>query len=116
MLGPFRIEEEPLAGELVVLTLFGDLDLSGAPELRDRLADVADRRPRALVIDLAGVEFVDSMGLGVLLGAVKRARADGTELRLCAPRQDVRRLFELTLLDRVFTIDGSLADALAAVA
>lgn len=110
----FRLEEERLPGDVVVISIQGELDLYVAGDLRDRLADVSDTRPSRLVLDLSGVTFVDSMGLGVLLGASKRVRAEGGELRIAGPNDDLRRLFEITLLDRVFEIDASRADALAA--
>ena len=67
------------------------------------------------MLDLTEVTFVDSMTLGVLVGGAKRARAVGGELRLVITAGPIRRILEVTLLDRVFPIDETRQDALAAV-
>lgn len=110
----FRIEDESTGSGCSVLALYGEADQYVSEELRDRLATAAGDGPATLVLDLAGVTFVDSMTLGVLLGALKRVRAGGGQLRLVVPRNDVRRVFEMTLLDRVFALDATRAEALSA--
>lgn len=114
--GDFRVDEEYPSPRSVVLVLHGDADLHVAPELRDRLASAIDGGADTLVLDLSGTTFVDSMALGVLLGAMKRMRARQGELRLVVPRPELRRIFEITLLDRVFPLDTTREEALAAAA
>jgi anti-sigma B factor antagonist len=111
----FRIADEGADHGPAVLALYGDVDQFVAGELRDRLSAAIDEGGPAMVLDLTGVAFVDSMGLGILLGALKRIGLKGGELRLVIPKNDVRRVFELTQLDRVFTLDATRADALAAI-
>lgn len=112
---PFRIDEERPAGSAVALfVLHGEVDLHVAPELRDRLAGAIEDGAELVVLDLSRVGFIDSMALGVLLGALKRLRPRGGELRLVVPRTELRRIFEITLLDRVFTLDTTRQEALAA--
>jgi anti-sigma B factor antagonist len=65
-----------------------------------------------LVLDLSETTFVDSMTLGVLLGSVKRLRATGGRLDVIVPRPDIRRIFEITMLDRVFDLHATLEQAL----
>lgn len=111
---PFRIEEERPAREGVVLfALYGEVDLHVAPELRDRLANAIEEGADYVVLDLARVTFMDSMALGVLLGALKRLRPRDGELRLVVPSSDLRRLFEITLLDQVFTLNATRQEAFA---
>lgn len=111
---PFRIEEERPAREGVVLfALYGEVDLHVAPELRDRLANAIEEGANYIVLDLARVTFMDSMALGVLLGALKRLRPRDGELRLVVPSSDLRRLFEITLLDQVFTLSATRQEAFA---
>ena len=69
--------------------------------------------PATLVVDMTGVTFIDSMMLGVLLSATRRARPNGTELRIVVDDPHVRRIFELTLLDRVMQLYPSVDAALA---
>lgn len=63
-----------------------------------------------MAIDLADVDFMDSTGLGVLIGALKRLRETGGTLVLAGTKPAVTRVFEITGLDRIFTIHGSLAE------
>jgi anti-sigma B factor antagonist len=114
--GNFRIDREQAGVDSVVLTLHGEADLHVAADFRDRLATVIDDGASSLVVDLSGVTFVDSMALGVLLGGMKRLRATGGQLRLVVPQTDVRRIFEITMLDRVLAIDSTRDEALAALA
>jgi anti-sigma B factor antagonist len=99
-------------GESWVVTVAGDVDLHSAPELRDRLASLGDTGTKHIVVDLSECEFLDSMGLGVLLGAKKRMARDGRELHVVVTSPDVRRIFEITMLDRVLDLHATRAEAL----
>lgn len=110
----FRIDEERPSAKTVVLSIHGDADVRTASELRARLGEVIDDSPRAIVVDLTGATFLDSMTLGVFLTAMKRLRGRGGRFRVVAPRAEIRRIFEMTLLDRVFDLDVTRQDALAA--
>ena len=110
----FRIEEDRPREGTVVLALHGDADLHVAGELRDRLSVAIDGGASSLVLDLTEVSFVDSMALGVLVGSAKRVRADGGEMRVVVRRPSIRRIFEVTLLDRVFPLAETREEALAA--
>jgi anti-sigma B factor antagonist len=110
-----RIDEERPHAGTAVLVVHGDSDLHTAPELKERLRMVVDDGATNVVLDLSGVTFIDSTSLGVLLGSMRRIRELDGQLRLVAPGPEVRRIFELTLLDRVFPLDESRGDALAAL-
>ena len=110
----FRIEEErPSGSNATVLVVYGEVDLHVAPELRERLDTAVDRHGPKVVVDLRRVSFLDSMALGVLLSALKQARASGGDLRLVVSGAKLRRLFEITLLDQVFTLASTREEALA---
>jgi anti-sigma B factor antagonist len=98
----------------VLVVLRGDLDLAGAPALRDALAPVVDDGAR-VVVDLQAVDFLDSAGLGILIGGRKRARAAGGDLALVCSSRAVLRPIEITGLDRSFAIyrdrDEALGDS-----
>jgi anti-sigma B factor antagonist len=98
-------------GRTVLLVLRGDLDIVHAPALRDALVDIVDDGVR-VVVDMQGVEFLDSAGLGILISGRKRARASGGDLELVCSSRVVLRPIEITGLDRAFTIHRERADAL----
>jgi anti-anti-sigma factor len=111
----FRIEEELSRDGTVVLAVRGDVDLHVARELEDSLAETVDEGGSRVVLDLSHVTFVDSMGLGVMLGSMKRLRAHGGELHLVVAGPELRRILEITRLDRILPLHDTRADALAAV-
>lgn len=100
-------------GEYTVLAVSGEVDVYTAPALRDRIADLLDAGQQKLIIDLAGVEFLDSTGLGVLVAGLNRAREVGGSLALVCPQERVLKLFRITGLDEVFTVHATVDEALA---
>jgi anti-sigma B factor antagonist len=110
----FSVDEQRMRGA-VVLAVHGDADLHTASMLRDRLDRAIDGGASGVVVDLSDASFFDSTALGVLVGGMKRLRATRRQLRLVAPRPEVRRLLEITLLDHVFAIDATRDDALGCV-
>ncbi len=112
----FAVERVAFDGSGAVLVVHGQADLQTAPALRDALTEAIDEGARRVVVDLSDATFVDSMTLGVLLGAVKRLRARGGQVAVVCPSPHIRRIFEITLLDRVFAMHESLASARAATA
>lgn len=111
----FRIDEEWPGPATVVLAIHGEADLRHAGELEDHLGELMATDPETLVLDLTDVPLLDSSALGVLLTALKSQRGRGRQLRVVAPAE-IRRIFEVTLLDRVFALDASRDDALRAAA
>jgi anti-sigma B factor antagonist len=97
----FRCKIVPADGRVVV-RLRGELDIGTVPILEDRLRQALDGGGRRLVIDLRGLEFMDSTGLTLLLRWGRGAQQDGYELALVRGAPRVHRLFELTGLDELF--------------
>jgi anti-sigma B factor antagonist len=97
---------------VTVLAPSGRLDVAGAPALREAVGDAVKNGPPRLVIDMEGVSFVDSTGLGSVIAALKLVRSSKGDLRLAAPNQQVRVVLELTTLDRVFAYYPTVEDAL----
>jgi anti-sigma B factor antagonist len=95
-----------------VIEIGGEVDICAAPVLRERFVDLIDAGDHHLVVDLQGVDLMDSSGLGVLVGALKRVRSqDGSLVLVCAEDRLLRTL-RITGLDTVFTIYSTVDDAL----
>ena len=93
------------------LTPVGDLDLATAPRLRQDLVDASTAGSTLVVLDLEGVEFLDSVALSVIIGGHKRLRHNGARLHLAAPQSIVRRVLGLTRIDSMIPTYDTVAAA-----
>lgn len=100
-------------GEITIVEVSGEVDVYSASVLREKLADLIDANHTDLVVDLTGVGFLDSTGLGVLVGALKKVRGFGGRLQLIIDQEKVMKVFRITALTQVFTIHDTLEAALA---
>jgi anti-sigma B factor antagonist len=110
-----RINDHEVDAETHLIAVDGQIDLYSAPEFKERTLAVIERGKTRVVVDLSGVTFFDSTGLGVLVGAFKRLRLLDGRLTIVAANDDLRRLFEITGLDRSFTLCRCREDALEAL-
>ncbi|MYE66445.1 MAG: STAS domain-containing protein [Acidimicrobiaceae bacterium] len=94
-----------------VLSVGGELDVVGAPYLRQAVVKEVADGARGLLIDLSELDFVDSFGMGAIVGALKRLRQRGGELALVCPSRRIRRVFELCDLDRIIAFHDSIDSA-----
>lgn len=106
--------EQGREGDWVVLTVGGEVDLATAPAFRERLVELIAAGEHHVVVDLSGTDFLDSTGLGAIVTALKRIRAHDGDLRLVITSDRIRKVFEITSLDRVLRIYDSVAAAAAA--
>ena len=100
-------------GDRTVISVTGEIDVYTAPSLRERLNELVASGHYALVVDMEGVEFLDSTGLGVLVGGLKRVRSHDGSLRLVCAQEKILKVFRITGLTKVFPIHATLAEALA---
>jgi anti-anti-sigma factor len=91
----------------------GRLDVAGAPTLKEAISEALKNGTPKVILDMEGVSFVDSTGLGSVIAALKQIRSSQGDLRLAAPNQQVRVVLELTTLDRVFPYFSTVEEALA---
>lgn len=98
---------------VVVVGLIGDLDLATAPEARQQLLRAVHRcaDPPLVVVDLIGVDFLDAVGLGVLLAGVVVCRSRGGDLALCRAEPQVLSLLQLTRVEEILPSHSSIATA-----
>jgi anti-sigma B factor antagonist len=111
----FSVRTAALGGDAFVVTLTGEVDLHTAPALEQALEGVVALGGTAVAVDLAEVTFIDSTTLEVLLRYHERFRGLGGGLVIVTDDRRVLRTFEITGLDRVFTIERRLADGVAAI-
>jgi anti-sigma B factor antagonist len=109
----YHVRVDPLSDTAAIVAVVGDADLYSAPDLRDRLNTLIDDGVHRIVLDLSQTTFIDSMALGVFLGAKKRLEAQGGGLDVVVSKPELRRIFEITMLDRVLPLAATREDALA---
>ncbi|MBA2428792.1 MAG: STAS domain-containing protein [Thermoleophilaceae bacterium] len=109
----FRISDREIDSRTHLVELGGEVDLYTAPEFKERLSGAIESGKQRLVVDLSETTFIDSTTLGVLVGAEKQLRASDGAVVLVCPERNIRKVFEITGLDRVFTMHDSRDEALA---
>jgi anti-sigma B factor antagonist len=108
----FDIKTDQLDDSNYVISLAGEVDLYTAPEFKQQLLDVIAKGARHVVVDFSDTTFIDSTTLGVLVGGVKRLRTNDGQLSLVCSDRNITKIFEITGLDRVFTIYPTRDEAL----
>lgn len=96
-----------------VVAVGGEIDVYTAPRLRDRITELVASGVTRVVIDMESVEFLDSTGLGVLVGGLKKVRAHDGSLHLVCTQDRLLKIFRITGLSKVFVIHDSVETALA---
>jgi len=96
-----KFRTEIIDSNVAVIHGDGRLNMVSAPTLREVVGDVIAAGQNRVVVNLSGVEFMDSSGLGSLVGCLKRARQAGGDLRISAPTAQVAMVLQLSNLDRV---------------
>ncbi len=102
-----------LGDGVATIAVAGEVDLYTAPALKQAISTLIDQGARSLLVDLSRTTFIDSTTLGVLMGTVKRLRPAGGELAIACSDPNVRKIFAITLLDRIFAIFDSPDAAVA---
>ena len=88
----------------VVLAVYGEIDATTTSRLRERIRDVFDAGTRRLVVDMSGVNFIDSTGLGVLVGALRYFKEGNGEILLRSPSPIAARVLKVSGLDTAFGV------------
>ncbi|MFP5298207.1 MAG: anti-sigma factor antagonist [Actinomycetota bacterium] len=96
-----------------VVDVKGEIDVYTAPKLREKLIELVSEGSYDVIVNLEGVDFLDSTGLGVLVGALKRVKAHDGSLSLVCTQDKILKIFKITGLTKVFPIHDSVEDAAA---
>src|SRR3954469_10395711 len=110
--GSFRSVEESVDEQTQIVQIYGDVDLKTAKAFRNALDEASQDGKPKLIVDMSEVPFMDSSGLAALIGAQKAIRAQTRMVVVCP--ENLRRIFEVTRLDSIVDIVGSLPEALVA--
>ena len=111
----FDIKTEQLGDDAFVISLAGEVDLYTAPEFKQQLLEVIGQGGKQVIVDFSDTTFIDSTTLGVLVGGVKRLRTNEGQLALVCSDRNITKIFEITGLDRVFTIYPTRDEAVSKV-
>jgi len=98
-------------GDACVVSVTGEVDVYTSPTLKARLIESIDDGCARLIVVLDAVSFIDSSGLGVLVGALRRLKERGDDMRIVCSREQVLKIFRITGLDKVFPISATLEEA-----
>jgi anti-sigma B factor antagonist len=109
---PLHLETVTAGTDCAVLRIGGEVDLYSAPQIRERIIQLRDDGIRHVVADLREVDFLDSTGLGVLVGGLKRLREQDGSLKVVTAAGRIPQLFRLTGLDRAFHLFQSVSQAI----
>lgn len=96
-----------------VIAVAGEIDVYNSGRLRDPVREAA--KASSFVLDLEGCEFLDSTGLGVIVGGFREARMAGHRLAVNCPRPSIRKVFQITGLAKVFPVRDTLDEAVKEV-
>jgi anti-sigma B factor antagonist len=95
---------EARINDISLLELSGRLDATCSGQLKDAVSAMIDAQKMKILIDLSAVNFIDSSGLGILVGCMRSATKAGGKLKITSLQENPQKLFEVTRLDRVFEI------------
>jgi anti-sigma B factor antagonist len=109
--------EVEVRGEVVVAHLTGELDIAGAPHIGERITEAVPSSARGLVVDMSALEFIDSSGVAMLFGLVRRLSSRRQELRVVAPEgKPVARVLEIVEFERAAPVRADVDAAVAEIA
>ena len=110
----FQLDIVGPIGDCAVIQVTGEVDVYTAPMLRDQIRELAAKGAVHLIADLGRVDFLDSTGLGALVGGLKRLREVGGSLALVISTPRILRIFQVTGLAKALAAQCSVADAIIA--
>ncbi|HHU89454.1 MAG TPA: STAS domain-containing protein [Clostridiaceae bacterium] len=101
----FELCTESNDGKNVIISVKGEIDIYSAPDFKESLYQSINDVQQTIILDCSDLTYIDSMGLGILVGALKRVRQKDHNIIIRNPRSTVRKLFRITGLDKAFIIE-----------
>lgn len=109
----FSVQAQRVNEWTALVQLAGEMDMASTPRAKEVMNELLGQGVRHLIVNLHGIDYLDSTALGALVGTMRRAREQGGELHLVNPSNRVRRLFEITRLTSAFSIHATEEEAMA---
>lgn len=106
-----KINTRSINGGSSIIELEGEIDVYTAPQLKQQIISLLDGGVRRIIVNLTAVDYLDSTALGVLIGGLKRLRERDGNLDLICPNPRIKRIFEITGLDKIFDIYANEEEA-----
>jgi anti-sigma B factor antagonist len=97
-----RVEEYD---NIVRIYVSGEIDIYNTEQLKSKLYEAVDENKSDIHIDCEGLKYIDSTGLGIFVGALKRSREKGRKVYIENARDNIKKLFDITGLDKLFVMD-----------
>lgn len=110
-----KLGTRPLDEKAWIIDIQGEIDVYTAPQLKQQMLELLDKGATRIVTNLSDVEYLDSTALGVLIGGLKRLRERDGALDIICPNARIRRIFEITGLDKIFDIYSTEEEAINAL-
>jgi len=107
-----KMNTKQINDQITMIELEGEVDVYTAPQLKQQIISLIDSGVRNIVVNLESVEYLDSTALGVLIGGLKRLREREGSLDIVCANGRIKRIFEITGLDKIFDILASEEEAL----
>ena len=108
-----KVSTRSIGNKTAVIDLEGEVDVYTAPQLKQQIIGLLDSGVRHVTVNLTAVDYLDSTALGVLIGGLKRLREREGKLDIICPNPRIKRIFEITGLDKIFDMYPDEEDALA---
>lgn len=99
------VVKDELCGDFVKVSLAGEIDIYTAQSLKEKLYSIVDANPSDLRIECGGLNYIDSTGLGILVGALKKTKLHGKNIYLENLKDNIKKLFVITGLNKLFIIE-----------
>jgi len=108
-----KVNSRSINEKAALIDLEGEVDVYTAPQLKQQIIGLLDSGVRHVTVNLSAVDYLDSTALGVLIGGLKRLRERDGTLDLICPNPRIKRIFEITGLDKIFDIYAGEEEAMA---
>ena len=115
-LSSFQVLEEEADHDVHVVAMEGCVDFDAAPKLKQAIARRMEHGARLVIVDLSMAGFIDSTGIGVIVGGLRRLQATGGSLAVVCPSEEMRGIFEIVGLESIIPLHESRRDAVTALA